>query len=121
MLGHPYKRKLSIQSVDLNSGSIVIFDETVPEELRSKVILSSASIPSFFPPVEIDEMQLVDGGTFQNISIGDPIDRCREEVNDDSEIVVDLILCFDKVVDVEKWDLEDTDWYDAFTFYRRKK
>jgi hypothetical protein len=42
-------------------------------------------------------------------------------VNDDSEIVVDLILCFDKVVNVEKWDLKDTDWYDAMTFYNRKK
>jgi NTE family protein len=62
--GNPYKRKVSIQSVDINTGKVIIFDETVPEPLRAKVVLSSASIPSFFPPVKIDDWLLVDGGTF---------------------------------------------------------
>jgi predicted acylesterase/phospholipase RssA len=54
--GKPYKRKVSIQSVDLNTGKVIIFDESVPENLRAKAILSSASIPGFFPPVKIDDM-----------------------------------------------------------------
>jgi predicted acylesterase/phospholipase RssA len=40
--------------------------------------MSSAAIPAFFPPVEIDNLKLVDGGVFQNISLGDPIAKCRE-------------------------------------------
>jgi predicted acylesterase/phospholipase RssA len=59
-----WKRKVSIQSVDVNTGQIVIFDETTPQDLRTKAVLSSASIPSFFPPVEIEDFLLVDGGTF---------------------------------------------------------
>ena len=60
----PWKRKVAIQSVDLNTGQVVIFDETVPMEIRNKVIRSSASIPAIFPPVEIDDLHLVDGGNF---------------------------------------------------------
>ena len=60
----PFKRKISIQSVDLNTGHVVIFDETVPMEIRNQVVISSATLPSIFPPVEIDGMYLVDGGNF---------------------------------------------------------
>lgn len=55
---------LSIQATDLVTGKIIIFDESVPEESRVKAILASASIPSVFPPVELNDMYLVDGGTF---------------------------------------------------------
>ena len=64
------------------TGKVVIFDEDMDESLRIKAVLSSASIPFVFPPVEIDDMQLVDGGTFQSVNVGDPIDRCRKEVKD---------------------------------------
>jgi predicted acylesterase/phospholipase RssA len=57
----------------LNTGQVIVFDETTPMEIRNKSLISSASIPFVFPPVEIDGMQLVDGGTFQNVAIGDPI------------------------------------------------
>jgi len=60
----PWKRKIAIQSVDLNTGQVVIFDETVPMEIRNDVVRSSASIPAVFPPVKIDDMSLVDGGNF---------------------------------------------------------
>jgi len=51
--------------VDVNTGKIIIFDETIKDdEMRAKVVLSSASIPAFFPPVKIDKWALVDGGTF---------------------------------------------------------
>lgn len=60
----PFKRKISIQSVDINTGHVVIFDETVPIEIRNSMVMSSATLPSIFPPVEIDGMYLVDGGNF---------------------------------------------------------
>lgn len=60
----------------MNTGQVIVFDETTPMEIRNKAVLSSASIPFVFPPVELDGMQLVDGGTFQNIAVGDPIKRC---------------------------------------------
>ena len=60
----PFKRKVAIQSVDLNTGQVVIFDESVPLEIRNQVVISSATLPAIFPPVEIDGMHLVDGGNF---------------------------------------------------------
>lgn len=55
----------------------MVFDETLPMEDRVHKIIASTSIPFAFPPQEIDDMVLVDGGMFSNISIGDPIERCR--------------------------------------------
>lgn len=97
--GKPIKRKISIQSVDLKTGKVLIFDETTPTELIEDVLFSSASIPGIFPPVEIGDYYLVDGGTFQNLAVGDPIERCREEGVSDEDIIVDVILCFGSVVD----------------------
>jgi predicted acylesterase/phospholipase RssA len=48
MNGRPFKRKIGFQSVDFNSGHIVIFDETIPQELQAKAVCSSASIPPVF-------------------------------------------------------------------------
>jgi len=45
----------------------------------------------------------VDGGVFSNIEVDESILKCRENGFDDSNIIVDLILCFDKVVEVEEW------------------
>ena len=116
----PFKRKISIQSVDLNTGHVVIFDETVPMEIRNQVVMSSATLPSIFPPVEIDGMQLVDGGNFQNIAIGDPIVRCREEGVADEDIIVDAILCFGEHFEMPQWKLDDTVWKNALDYWYRK-
>jgi predicted acylesterase/phospholipase RssA len=40
----------------MNTGQVVVFDETTPMDVRNKSILSSASIPAVFAPVEIDGM-----------------------------------------------------------------
>ena len=99
---------------------MVIFDETVPMEIRNDVIVSSASIPAVFPPVHIDDMALVDGGNFSNISIGDPIARCREEGVADEDIIVDAILCFSGYHTIEKWNLADTVWKNALDYWYRR-
>jgi NTE family protein len=75
----PFKRKFSWLSVNIANSQVVIFDEKTPLEVRNKAIFSSASIPFVLPPVELDGMFLVDGGSFANASVGDPIRRCQEE------------------------------------------
>jgi predicted acylesterase/phospholipase RssA len=78
----------------MNTGQVVVFDEETQMEIRNKALMSSASIPFVFAPVEIDGMQLIDGGTFQNVAVGDPIERCKnEEGVRDEDIIVDIILC----------------------------
>lgn len=93
--GKPFKRKLAIQSVDLNTGKVIIFDENTPEDIKSEAVASSASIPGIFSPTLINGMTLVDGGVFTNLDLGEAIVRCREEVENDEDIIVDIVLCFD--------------------------
>ena len=40
-------------------------------------------------------MNLVDGGIFSSIDMGDPITRCREEEGPNVDIIVDMILCYE--------------------------
>lgn len=80
----------------MNSGTVVIFDETTPANLISEAVVSSASIPFIFEPTIIDGQTLVDGGVFTNLDLGEAIVRCREEVTNDKDIIVDIVLCFDK-------------------------
>ena len=94
--GRKFERKLSVLSGDINNGQILVFDETLTDEERVDAIVSSTSIPFAFPPVNIGEHTLVDGSIFTAVSIGDPIERCREEVEDDKDIIVDILLCYTK-------------------------
>ena len=91
-----FARKLSLMVCDLNKAQPLIVDETLTMEERVELILSSASIPFAFPPHQIDDMFLVDGGTFSNVAIGDPIERCREEGYADRDIIIDVLLCYEK-------------------------
>jgi predicted acylesterase/phospholipase RssA len=57
---------LNIISVDLNTGDVIIFDETTPIELQANSMIASASIPGVFPPEKsiLEHSALADGGLF---------------------------------------------------------
>jgi len=77
--------------------------------------MSSTAIPGVFPPVFLDGMWLADGGTFQNLALGDPITRCKEEEGvEDKDIIVDVIMCTTAHRDIPTWEMEDTTWLNAF-------
>jgi NTE family protein len=114
----PFKRGISMQSVDLRTGQVVIFDETTPMSVRNLAIKSSTAIPIVFPPVEIDDLVLVDGGAFQNINIGDPIERCREELGfEDHDIIVDIVMCMSRPYEMDPWTKEKMTWSNALDFF----
>jgi hypothetical protein len=48
-------------------------------------------MPFIFPSIDIGEKILIDGGTAWNLDVASAIGRCRELVDDDSKIVVDII------------------------------
>lgn len=90
-------------------------------EQRIDNIISSTTVPLAFPTVKIDNMVLVDGSLFATISIGDPIERCREEVANDADIIVDIITCFQEEHIIDEWDTQDLTWYNAYSYYQRRK
>lgn len=55
------------------------------------------SVPVVFQPIATQirdqRLTLIDGGTYANMQLSEPIDRCREEVTNDEDIIVDVIFC----------------------------
>ena len=58
-----------------------------------RATLSSGSIPGAFPPQPWPEFDVtcVDGGTLWNNNFMSAIQRCREIVDNDSDIIVDMV------------------------------
>lgn len=83
-----------VGTVDINTGNYVTFNEKSADiaDMPRRVV-SSASIPFVFPHQLIDNMTLMDGGTVWNMNMVSAIERCREQVDDDSQITVDVISC----------------------------
>ena len=90
-------------------------------EERVDAIISSTAVTFMFPVEIIDDMALVDGSLFTTISIGDPISRCREEVENDSDIIVDVIMCYTDIYPIRDLTYADTRWMTAYDFYQRRK
>ena len=91
-------------------------------EERIDAIISSTSAPPAFPPVDIDEWSLTDGSIYSTVSVGDLIERCRDEgVASDADIIVDIFLCYDHEYRVKEWELQDSQWSNAYDIYRRRR
>ena len=90
--------------VDANTGAYVTFNETTKD--LSKAILSSSSIPFVFPsqPWEIEGAKMVgiDGGTAWGTNLVSVVQRCRELVDSDSKITVDIVVCDSH--QISQWD-----------------
>mmetsp|Transcript_1538 Transcript_1538/g.2713 ORF Transcript_1538/g.2713 Transcript_1538/m.2713 type:complete len:338 (-) Transcript_1538:193-1206(-) len=87
------KRKIVVSCVDVNSGSYVVFNEKTTDIVNA--VVSSASIPFIFPNVQFNASSVVcmDGGTVWNTNLVSAVERCREQVDDDSQITLDIVLC----------------------------
>lgn len=93
-LGGP-KRRLIVSAADVNTGNYVPFYENTPLDVLPHAVVASGSIPFIFPPQKIGDYVLMDGGTIWNVNLVSAADRCREIVDDDSKIIMDIVLCHD--------------------------
>lgn len=90
------KIKLDVISVDRKSGKQIVFTNYLPEHknidksIRNrfflKGLLSSASLPGFFPPVIEGDMELVDGGVITTV----PINRAIN-INPSPDVILLLL------------------------------
>ena len=53
---------------------------------------ASATDPGFFPPVNEGNMTLVDASSMLSVDLSATIERCREIVDRDQDIVLDVIM-----------------------------
>ena len=71
-----FQRKLCFISCDIETGEVIIFDESIDElshEERVNAIISSTVIPMAFDTERIDNWSLVDGSLHTTVAIGEPI------------------------------------------------
>lgn len=64
---------------------------------------------------------MVDGGAFTNLDMSEAILKCREQGFADEDMIVDVILCFDKVVRLDHWTMEEANYKNAYDLYKRRE
>ena len=83
---------MNVASADANTGNYHMWNETEPN--FSKAAVSSASIQFIFPAQKWDDGTVaMDGGVIWGINIATAIHRCMEVVDDESQIIVDILMC----------------------------
>jgi len=114
------KRKVSFATVDSIGATYQVWDYNVtnsePENIRESAMASS-SIPGFLPPIKRNNYQLVDGGVIWNIDIDSAVRRCKEVVNDEKDIIIDMILCGN----YQMKTVDDLANFTAMEHYKRAK
>lgn len=64
---------------------------------------------------------MVDGLVLSNLDLSEAITKCQEKGYKDEDIIVDVIMCFEKVIKWEDWSLTDAKFKNAFDLYSRKE
>ena len=77
---------------DANTGNYVLFDEKTDKAYLPTAAVASSSVPFIFPSKKYKNMTLVDGGIIWNLNIDSAVEKCRQIVDDDSQIVIDVII-----------------------------
>ena len=89
--GKEIKKKLVTSSVDASTGEILHYNENMPREDIITSVIASASIPCAFPPQYLRGKTLIDGGSALNLDLPAMVNRCKEIVEKDEDIIVDVI------------------------------
>lgn len=87
------KRKFGVSTVDVNTGTYIVWNETMARDEQYRAFMSSALIPGVFESDKWGDYVLMDGGTVWNTNLVTAVQRCREQVDDDSQITLDIIVC----------------------------
>ena len=89
----PIQRKITLGTCNANNGTFVRFDESLSHEDIITAVRASSAMPILFPYVEFNGETYIDGGSVLNLDVGGAIERCREITDNDTDIIVDIILC----------------------------
>lgn len=93
-------RKIVVGATNARTGSFVRFTEALPvDELKYKAVAASSAFPGFFQSVDFQNMTLIDGGVLINLDIAGAIERCKEIVSREADIIIDIVMCSGDVLD----------------------
>lgn len=89
-----YKKRVSLSAVNIETGEYTEFNQNNMDfKELAFAAKSSGSIPFVFPPHKwIKRGTFMDGGTVWNVNSVAGVEQCREVVNDDSDIIMDVYM-----------------------------
>ena len=92
-LNVPFKRKMVIGASNADTGNFDTFDETTLTNTitAAEAIMASGALPLYFPYVSFNSSTYLDGSLIMGADFADAVNRCKEIVGDESNIIVDLI------------------------------
>lgn len=118
--GRKVARKVSYAATDTDNADYYVMDYNVSDTLPDDYVqaaIASSSIPAVFEHVQRDGRTLIDGGMLWNVDIPSAVRRCKEIVDDDTDIIIDIVSCFGQPPILPP--TEDLDRYTALGHYRR--
>ena len=86
-------RKVNINTWDFDTGEVYKYNETSPADTLTAAVVASTSMPFAFTHTHLDGHTFVDGGSVWNIDLSGAIERWKEIVDDEEDIIIDTILC----------------------------
>lgn len=107
-LSRPIARKLSLGSVDADLGQFVRFNESLNKKDLLSAAMASAALPALFPYISLNNTNYVDGGVLLGLDVDGAVQRCREIVSNDSDIIVDVLMCSGDSLPKSKQDGDKT-------------
>jgi len=113
----PNQRKAVLVTTDLNTAAKVIFTEQdwqTDQDFAAHVALFSSAIPFLFKYRVYDTYTFIDGGWSEGVDIEDAVLRCREQVSNDNQIIIDVIYCANASITDE-----DTSKFNGLQMYTR--
>lgn len=120
----PNKRRVTVVVTDFSTGEKVTFsekdwpnDDEADRQMAINAALWSSSVPIFFKYRNYQDRTFIDGGwSGEGLDVEDAIFRCREIVDSDEQITVDVLFATNiSFSEVTKND------FSAFQIYQRQK
>lgn len=90
------QRKLSQGTVEINSGEYKIYTDSLNLQSLLETTMCSSAIPVLFKNQDFNGGVYCDGGLFNMFDAVEPIKRCLEVTQVQSEINLDIFSCFRK-------------------------
>lgn len=97
----PAQRKLSMGTVEINSGMFRTYNETYTLSQQQEAAMCSSAIPVVFENQKFNGGVYCDGGLFTSFDAVTAIERCLESTQQESEIYLDIFSCFPDILPSE--------------------
>ena len=113
------EKRITIGTADMSTGTFQAYDYYSTNLTQDYVnhVLASTAMPFAFPPLIDGNRTLLDGGVVWKMDIPGAIRRCKEIVQDEKDIIIDVIMTAQSFIET----VENIDKYTTLEHYIRSQ